>query len=342
MPAQDTPEADNSNSVAAESATADKPVDTPAADPAVEGEAAEPPAQEAPAAENTVEPETADTVQTAETPAVDVQVGTDVIPATDLVPATTVTPATSETAEKTPEAPEAVNESITVDVDAPVGVTTEADLPIINEGEAKLPEVITDVIDINGLPQLPGDGTDAPGALESEQQKQEQEEGELEQGAAPQVDWWKSGYFTLFVLFLVVIGSGFLASALSALWRMPDHKVRLFVLFFCFFGAVASTILGWHSMTLGIDLRGGVILVYDVAPKKEDPSAIPSGDSEAGKAEKPQVDIPKGKEAVDMEALTKALSMRINPGGVREISITKLGDKQIRIIVPLAEEAEVT
>ncbi len=151
----------------------------------------------------------------------------------------------------------------------------------------------------------------------------------------PPTPWWESGYATLLGLFLVFAGAIYFANALSKAWRMPDHNLRLFILFLCFFGAVVATVLGWHRLTLGIDLRGGVILVYDVSTKAVEPS---EQEKQAGQT--PAVGQ-SGTAEYSMDQLTKALGMRINPGGVREISITKLGKNQIKIIIPAAEDAEV-
>ena len=151
-------------------------------------------------------------------------------------------------------------------------------------------------------------------------------------------EWWKSGYMTLLALVLVLFLSGYIANTCSRAWRMPEHNFRMFVLLLCFLGGVASTFLGWHRLTLGIDLRGGVILVYDVLGIGTDSQE----DDDADKTSPPAKTAPqKGGDSVDMDRLTAALRMRINPGGVREISITKLGTDQIRIIIPQAEDAEV-
>lgn len=47
-----------------------------------------------------------------------------------------------------------------------------------------------------------------------------------------------------------------------------------------------------------------------------------------------------GQQAVDMDKLVAAVGRRINPGGVREITIRPYGARQIEIIVPEADEAE--
>ncbi|CAN5797087.1 hypothetical protein BH23PLA1_BH23PLA1_33560 [soil metagenome] len=79
-------------------------------------------------------------------------------------------------------------------------------------------------------------------------------------------------------------------------------------------GAVA--IYG-KGLTLGIDLSGGTILVYEV-----DKANLPRG--------------------FDMDELTAALKRRINPDGVYDITIREVGGDRVEIIMPsdLADKAE--
>ncbi|MGL4941691.1 MAG: protein translocase subunit SecD [Thermoguttaceae bacterium] len=134
---------------------------------------------------------------------------------------------------------------------------------------------------------------------------------------APPKNWRNDGRITIAAFALVIIISMFLANWFSRAARLPDYSFRLFVVFLCFFGSFAAVYLGWNRMALGIDLRGGVVLVYDVTPAQ----------GQQGK--------------VDMDALAQAIGRRVNPGGVKEISITKLGENQIKVVIPEAEESEV-
>lgn len=204
--------------------------------------------------------------------------------------------------------------------------------PITEVMQETLPEVITSE---TLLLEEPTQGETAQEG-DATQETQESAEGELSKvDLVPftvekvPFNWKESGFTTLFVFFLVVVGSILVANWCSKKWRMPDHNMRIFILLVCFFGSVAATYLGWSRLTLGIDLRGGVILVYDVRGKMIDEA--PAGSPENENTE----------QGFDMEQLTRALALRINPGGVREISITKLGTNQVKIIIPAAEDAEV-
>ena len=64
------------------------------------------------------------------------------------------------------------------------------------------------------------------------------------------------------------------------------------------------TVLGWPPKR-GIDLRGGVILVYEVDQEK------------------------KTDEDVDMDKLVAAVSRRVNPGGQKEVTVRTFGTEQV-------------
>jgi len=74
----------------------------------------------------------------------------------------------------------------------------------------------------------------------------------------------------------------------------------------------------------GVDLSGGVILIYEV----DETLSQEAAGGEAGAK-------------VDIDALVEALAKRINPGGVKEIVIRPYGDKQVEIIIPDVDSAEV-
>ena len=75
----------------------------------------------------------------------------------------------------------------------------------------------------------------------------------------------------------------------------------------------------------GVDLSGGVILIYEVDEEQTREATGPGG----------------GDATVDINALVEALGRRINPGGVKEVVIRPYGDKQVEIIVPDVDDAEV-
>ncbi len=103
---------------------------------------------------------------------------------------------------------------------------------------------------------------------------------------------------------------GFLARRL----RMPDHGWKIGLVLWSL--TVGSVVVGtgWPPK-LGIDLKGGAILVYEVdQKKKQDPDKTLSSE--------------------EMNKLIAAINRRVNPGGVKEVSIRKFGVEQIEIIIP--------
>ena len=131
---------------------------------------------------------------------------------------------------------------------------------------------------------------------------------------------------------LVVFGSFILVVLLGVLFsyacvkkfRMPENNIGYFLIFFCFVGGVVSTIVGLanNRVNLGVDLRGGSILVYTVSP---------AGDSERDTVTNDEMGL-----------LKNAIMKRINPSGVREISIQELGaNSEIKITIPEADDVEV-
>ena len=112
--------------------------------------------------------------------------------------------------------------------------------------------------------------------------------------------------------------------------KMPEHGWKL--------GVILATIgLGCSLVALrpvkqGIDLRGGVILIYEVDTEKTKDNAIASAEGEEIAEEELEVNMPD---------LISALSRRINPGGVREVVIRAYGDRQVEIIIPDVSDSEI-
>ncbi|MCS7236746.1 MAG: protein translocase subunit SecD [Thermoguttaceae bacterium] len=140
-------------------------------------------------------------------------------------------------------------------------------------------------------------------------------------------DLRQSPWLKLVVTALVlVLGLG-LARVLAVQWRVPEFQGRFAVVLLSFFAGLAIVVMGWPPRR-GIDLRGGVILVYEIEdqPVQTTPGEEPT-QAAAG--------------AVDMDRLIQAISRRVNPGGVLEVTIRPLGDTQIEVIIPEADREEV-
>ncbi len=136
------------------------------------------------------------------------------------------------------------------------------------------------------------------------------------QAAAPDraaIPW----YVNLLVAVATLAVSFFLGGYLGKKLRMHDHGWKIGLCLFTLLASVVVLLMG-PPLKLGVDLSGGVILVYEVDQSKK----IPGQD-------------------VDMDKLIAAVARRVNPGGQKEVSIRKYGVEQIEIIVPAIEEAEV-
>ncbi|MCE5267082.1 MAG: protein translocase subunit SecD [Planctomycetaceae bacterium] len=114
----------------------------------------------------------------------------------------------------------------------------------------------------------------------------------------------------------VIVISFFVGSSLARMLRMPDHGWKIGVCLFAVLASLAILLFG-PSLKLGIDLRGGALLVYEVDQTQQ-----------------------KG-EPVDMDKLATAITRRVNPGGQKEVTVRKYGTQGIEIIVPEQDEAEV-
>jgi SecD/SecF fusion protein len=129
-------------------------------------------------------------------------------------------------------------------------------------------------------------------------------------GAAKPIDEKRMFYALLIVAGVFVIPV-VLANYLSKALRMPDHFMRMAVVLFAILASSAATIFEWPPK-LGIDLSGGVILIYEV--EQED--------------------------FKEMDKLVSAVGRRVNPGGIKEVTVRPYGEREIEIIIPKADEGE--
>ncbi|TWT31613.1 protein translocase subunit SecD [Blastopirellula retiformator] len=137
----------------------------------------------------------------------------------------------------------------------------------------------------------------------------------------------------LAVLGLPIAAGIFLANSL----RMPTYGWRLALIFVTIVVATTAVVRGWPPK-FGIDLQGGVILIYEI---DEDETKIylaeqKKTDKDAGAAAADQ----DSSLAYNMNELIANLKNRVNPSGVREVVIRAYGSKQVEVIIPNAESAD--
>ena len=208
--------------------------------------------------------------------------------------------------------------------DSPVADGTAAVQDAVQKGET---ESITPIT----LPDLPlGESVSTLGesledVSEESAGKTAEEGGEEENDVAP---FNYQGVITLLVFFVLIFGCLWLGNVIAKQCRLPEHGFKIFIVLIAFFGGFVALALGWHRLTLGIDLQGGVVLIYDAKPIQR--GGENTVDAQTG-----------GLNKTGMDQLTRAIGRRINPGGVREIAITQLGPRQVQVVIPHAEAAEV-
>jgi SecD/SecF fusion protein len=112
----------------------------------------------------------------------------------------------------------------------------------------------------------------------------------------------------------------FLVGTWLARWlRMPDYGWKIGLCLWVVAISVGLLLTGGKPR-LGVDLSGGVILVYEVDQQKK---------------------IESGNPTVDMDEMVAAVSRRVNPGGQKEVTIRKVGVEGVEIIIPKATEEDI-
>lgn len=121
----------------------------------------------------------------------------------------------------------------------------------------------------------------------------------------------------LVVVLAAFVIPGLLAWVITRRLRLEeDYGWKIFLVLFCI--GVSSTILAFKEPRLGIDLMGGVNLVYGLE------------------------DLP-GKSAADVDIerdFVGPLRRRIDPSGLQEITVRSFGGQQVEIIMPAGDQAD--
>ncbi len=84
----------------------------------------------------------------------------------------------------------------------------------------------------------------------------------------PDLPFYQQGWF-LWVIATAVVVLPFMAGAwLSRVWRMPEHSFKFGITLFALVAGIVICTLKWKDLRLGIDLSGGVILIYELEDTK--------------------------------------------------------------------------
>ncbi len=152
-----------------------------------------------------------------------------------------------------------------------------------------------------------------------------------------EVEAEQPAYWGAFLLFLLVVVGAIVLAAVCASWlRMRDYQAALTIIFLSLFASAAVIYSGWPPK-LGIDLKGGVYLVYEVGERTKESLALGAPDLQQGSGASATGSLKKG----EMDKLISAISRRINPGGVKEVVIRPFGKDQIEIVIPEIDENEI-
>jgi SecD/SecF fusion protein len=112
---------------------------------------------------------------------------------------------------------------------------------------------------------------------------------------------------------------------------MPTYWWRIGLILASIVGSIVAIALGWPPK-LGVDLKGGWIMIFEIDDQ-----------SESGAAGKPNLTRSGNinEDTSNRAALIQKLKQRLNPDGLKEISIRPYGLNEIEIIVPETDRAEI-
>lgn len=146
--------------------------------------------------------------------------------------------------------------------------------------------------------------------------------------AAAASDGISAGQYLAVAIFAAVLIVPFLlAGPIARMLKMPDYSTRIGLILLAL--TASLTVLAFGKIGLGVDLRGGTILVYEIDPSKG------IGSNETGE------DGQFSGNRIASSELIPSLIKRINPSGTQEIAIRPFGENQIEIIIPEVDQREV-
>ena len=140
----------------------------------------------------------------------------------------------------------------------------------------------------------------------------------------------------LLLVFLVIAIPVPIGLQLGKWLRMPDHGWKIALILLCIAAGAVTVYFG--KIRKGIDLSGGVILIYEIDEEATaEQQLADKPDEEEGEDGQPLDPV----DQIDSNDLVQQLRRRINPGGVSEIVVRPYGPRQVEIIIPEAPPAEV-
>lgn len=141
---------------------------------------------------------------------------------------------------------------------------------------------------------------------------------------------WNLTIAIVIVLAIVLVLPFFLGNVIANAVRMPAYSWKIGLILCSVFGSLVVIYLGWPPK-LGVDLKGGWVMIWGLDQEQDD--VDPTAPKRRASRSTDETDI--------RAAFIEALKRRINPDGLKEISIRKYGTNQIEIIVPETDDAEI-
>lgn len=132
-------------------------------------------------------------------------------------------------------------------------------------------------------------------------------------------------WVTLLILSAVVALSLALGHWLARRWRMDDYGMSISLVIGSMALAAAICVLLWPPK-LGIDLSGGVILIYEI-------------DEEA--TQRQQVAQDGAVRKITAADIVPSILMRLNPSGLEDVVVRPYGDDQVEVIIPHVDQAQI-
>ncbi len=134
--------------------------------------------------------------------------------------------------------------------------------------------------------------------------------------------WYEHWYGIVLILFLIFAIPLVLGRLIASSVKMGDYASKIALILFA--ALAASVVLVSREPNLGIDLGGGTILEYEVDQQK-----------------KSEIDAANSTGQGLMEKMVNSIRQRLDPAGVRQVSIRESGPERLEIKIPRVSQAEV-
>ena len=145
--------------------------------------------------------------------------------------------------------------------------------------------------------------------------------GEVTVEVIEQKMWYEEWYGIVLILFLIFAIPIGLGRSIAQAVRMRDYSWKIALVLFS--ALAASVMLVVREPNLGIDLGGGIILEYEIDQQKKD-EVVAAGQNQGL-----------------MEDMVDSVRQRLDPAGVRQVSIRESGAERIEIKIPRVSQAEI-